>query len=172
MAHSRPEDITFLVLDVDGCLTDGTVMLDHEGNETKRFNIKDGLGIRVWQHLGYGVAIVTGRTSGSLAARAKELGISAVVQGAKRKAEALDSVLADAGVDPVHAAAIGDDWNDLPVLERVGYPACPADASALLHEIVAYRCEARGGRGAVRELIEHLLAAKGRLGEAADRYRG
>jgi 3-deoxy-D-manno-octulosonate 8-phosphate phosphatase (KDO 8-P phosphatase) len=159
------------VLDVDGCLTDGTVALDHDGNETKRFNIKDGLGIRVWQDLGFGVAIVTGRTSGSLAARAKELGIETVIQGAKRKADALERVLADAGVDAFQVAAIGDDWNDLPVLERVGYPACPADAARLVHGIVAYRCEAAGGRGAVRELIEHLLAAKGLLEQAADRYR-
>lgn len=169
---AKPEDITFLVLDVDGCLTDGTVALDQDGNETKRFNIKDGLGIRVWQDLGFGVAIITGRTSGSLAARARELGISMVVQGAKRKAEALDLVLTEAGVNPGQVAAIGDDWNDLPVLERVGYPACPADASKVLHGLVAYRCEAEGGRGAVRELVEHLLDAKGLLEKAADRYRG
>lgn len=172
MAHTKAEDVTFLVLDVDGCLTDGTVALDRDGNETKRFNIKDGLGIRVWQDLGFGVAIITGRTSGSLAARAKELGIATVIQGAKHKAEALERVLADAGVGPSCVAAIGDDWNDLPVLERVGFPACPADAAALLHGRVAYRCQAQGGRGAVRELIEHLLAAKGLLDAAADRYRG
>ena len=172
MAHSKAADITFLVLDVDGCLTDGTVALDHQGMEIKRFNIKDGLGLRVWQDLGFGVAIITGRKSRSLAARARELGIETVVQGAKQKAEALEGVLADAGVDASQVAAIGDDWNDLPVLERVGFPACPADASAVLHELVAYRCEAAGGRGAVRELIEHLLAAKGRLDEAVERYRG
>ncbi|MEL6497509.1 MAG: HAD family hydrolase [Planctomycetota bacterium] len=172
MTHSRPEDVAFLVLDVDGCLTDGTIALDHQGMETKRFNIKDGLGLRVWQELGFGVAIITGRTSRSLAARARELGIETVVQGAKRKAEALDRVLADAGVDAASVAAIGDDWNDLPVLDRVGYPACPADASALLHDLVAYRCAAEGGRGAVRELIEHILNAKGMLEQAAARYRG
>ncbi len=172
MPHARPEEITFLVLDVDGCLTDGSIALDHEGREVKRFNIKDGLGLRVWQDLGFGVAIITGRSSQALLARAKELGIATVVQGAKRKAEALEAVLAQAGVDPRHVAAIGDDWNDLPVLERVGYPACPADASKLLHGLVAYRCETEGGRGAIRELIEHLLSAKGMLDAAADRYRG
>ncbi|MEL7483737.1 MAG: HAD-IIIA family hydrolase [Planctomycetota bacterium] len=172
MPHAKPEDVTFLVLDVDGCLTDGTVALDHEGNETKRFNIKDGLGIRVWQDLGFRVAIITGRSSGSLAARARELGIETVVQGAKHKAEALEAVLSEAGIDERQIAAIGDDWNDLPVLERVGYPACPADASAVLHDLVAYRCRTEGGRGAVRELIEHLLAAKGMMDEAVARYRG
>ncbi len=171
MPHARPEDVTFLVLDVDGCMTDGAVALDHEGRETKRFNIKDGLGIRVWQDLGFGVAIITGRTSGSVAARARELGIERVTQGAKDKSRALEALLAEAGVPPEHVAAIGDDWNDLPLLERVGYPSCPADASAGLHGLVAYRCEAPGGRGAVRELIEHLLAAQGRLEEAMERYR-
>lgn len=172
MTHAKPEDIAFLVLDVDGCLTDGTVMLDHQGMETKRFNIKDGLGIRVWQDLGFGVAIITGRKSRSLAARARELGIETVIQGAKHKAEALETVLSEAGISLSKVAAIGDDWNDLPVLERVGYPACPADASARLHSVVAYQCELEGGRGAVRELIEHLLAAKGLLDEAVERYRG
>lgn len=171
MAHSRPQDITFIVLDVDGCLTDGTIALDHDGNETKRFNIKDGLGIRAWQDLGFGVAIITGRTSGSVAARARELGIERVIQGAKNKAEALEQLLGEVDVSLNQIAAIGDDWNDLPVLSRVGYPACPADASSLLHDLVAYRCDRDGGRGAVRELIEHLLEAMGRLEEAAMRYR-
>ena len=80
-------------------------------------------------------------------------------------------MLQDAGIDAAQAAAIGDDWNDLPVLERVGYPACPADASAVLHDLVAFRCNQEGGRGAVRELIEHLLAAKGMMDEAVARYR-
>ncbi|MEL6795352.1 MAG: HAD hydrolase family protein [Planctomycetota bacterium] len=171
MPHAKPEDVTFLVLDVDGCLTDGAVALDHQGMEIKRFNIKDGLGIRVWQDLGFGIAIITGRKSRSLAARARELGVETVIQGAKKKAEALETVLTDAGVDAKQVAAIGDDWNDLPVLERVGYPACPADASTELHDLVAYRCHAEGGRGAVRELIEHLLATKGMMDEAVARYR-
>ncbi|MEO1716140.1 MAG: HAD-IIIA family hydrolase [Planctomycetota bacterium] len=171
MPHARPEDVTYLVLDVDGCMTDGTVALDHQGMEIKRFNIKDGLGIRVWQDLGFGVAIITGRKSRSLAARARELGVETVVQGAKKKAVALESMLQDAGIDAAQVAAIGDDWNDLPVLERVGYPACPADASAVLHDLVAFRCNQEGGRGAVRELIEHLLAAKGMMDEAVARYR-
>ena len=89
MPHARPEDVTYLVLDVDGCMTDGTVALDHQGMEIKRFNIKDGLGIRVWQDLGFGVAIITGRKSRSLAARARELGVETAVQGAKKKAVAL-----------------------------------------------------------------------------------
>ena len=137
MPHAKPEDVTFLVLDVDGCLTDGTVALDHEGNETKRFNIKDGLGIRAWQDLGYGGAIITGRTSGSLAARAAERGIERVTQGAKDKAAALQTVLSETGVDPAHVAAIGDDWNDFPVLERVGFPACPSAAADAVRRVAA-----------------------------------
>ena len=162
--------IRLLVLDVDGCLTDGSIMLDSEGRETKRFNIKDGLGLAAWQKLGYHAAIITGRSSGSLEARARELGITRLYQGVRDKAAALTELLDDLGLDPSQAAAMGDDWNDLPMLTRVGLSACPADASHAVRDRVAFVSTKPGGTGAVRELIEHILIGQGRLDEAIGQY--
>lgn len=172
MTHADPAGIELLVLDVDGTLTDGSIQIDAAGVESKRYNIKDGLGLRVWQDLGYGVALVTGRSGGSVAARARELGITRVIQGSRDKGSAVRGLLAETRVAPARAAAMGDDWNDLPMLSAVGYPACPSDASAEVRAVAAFVSTRSGGAGAVRELIDHLLSAKGRLGEALDLYRG
>ncbi|MEM9167163.1 MAG: HAD hydrolase family protein [Planctomycetota bacterium] len=170
MPNADPAQITLLLLDVDGCLTDGSVNLDATGNETKRFSVKDGLGIRAWTALGNDIAIVTGRTSGSLGARARELGIDRLHQSVRDKAATALDIMADLGREPSQTAAMGDDWNDLPMLSVVGYPACPADASAAVRDASTFVATCVGGHGAVRELIEHLLTAQGRLDEAIARY--
>ena len=167
-----PAKVKLIVLDVDGCLTDGSVYLDNQGNETKRFNIKDGLAIAAWIRLGFEVAIITGRSSGSLSARCKELGIDNLHQGVKDKGSKLSQVLAELGVSLEETAAIGDDWNDLPVLERVGFAMCPADAVSEVRSAADYVCQANGGHGAVREAIEHIIDAKGLREAALSHYRG
>jgi len=170
MPKADPAQIRLLILDVDGCLTDGSVFLDGEGRETKRFNIKDGLGISVWQKLGLPVAVITGRTSESLVARCRELGITELHQGVKDKGTKLAEVLGIVGCEAHEAAAFGDDWNDLPVLKRVGVAMCPADASDEVRAIADFVSAKPGGHGAVREGIEMILASKGLMERAVALY--
>lgn len=170
MPKADPARVRLLVLDVDGCLTDGSIYLDAEGRETKRFNIKDGLGIAVWLKLGFNVAVITGRSSESLIVRCKELGITHLHQGVKDKGAKLAEVLASVGCAAEEAAAFGDDWNDLPVLKRVGVAMCPADASDGVRAIADFVSTLPGGHGAAREGIEMLLEAKGLMGEALALY--
>lgn len=169
---SDPSRIRLVVLDVDGCLTDGSINLDEQGQETKRFNIKDGLIISAWMRLGFEVAIITGRTSGSVSARCGELGITHLHQGVKEKGQVLDEMLAKMGVTLEETAAMGDDWIDLPMLRRVGYAMCPSDAVAEVVEASDFVSSKPGGQGAVREAIEHLIDAKGLREKALSHFGG
>ncbi|MEM8758532.1 MAG: HAD hydrolase family protein [Planctomycetota bacterium] len=171
MPGGDPKAVRLLVLDVDGCLTDGSIMYDADGRETKRFSVRDGLGIAAWRRLGLPVAIITGRESAMVTRRAGELGITRVYQGVRDKAAALAEVLSDLAIEPEQAAAFGDDWNDLPMLAAVGFAACPADAADEVKQIADYVCGKPGGHGAVREVIDHLLRASGRLEAALASYR-
>ncbi len=164
---SLPSTITLLALDVDGVLTDGSVFLTDAGSEIKRFNIRDGTGLRVWQRLGFRAAVVTGRAGRALQHRCAELGIADVIQGSHDKASALDALIARTGIDAAHIAFLADDWPDLPILRRVGYPMAVADADPRVKALAAFITTRPGGRGAVREAIEHLLTARGMLDRAA-----
>lgn len=164
------QSIRLLVLDVDGVMTDGSIIIDDLGRETKRFHVRDGLGIRVWQKMGGEVAIITGRASHVVAHRAVELHIKHVMQGIHDKGEALRSVLKTLDLSGEQTAAIGDDIIDLPLLRGVGYPMAVADAVAEVRKVARFTTRQPGGRGAVREAIEHLLVAQGRWDEAVNRY--
>ncbi len=170
MPKADPANVRLLILDVDGCLTDGSVHLDGEGRETKRYNIKDGLGISVWLRLGLPVVVITGRTSDSLIARCRELGITELHQGVKNKGAKLAEVLSAVGCEAEEAAAFGDDWNDLPILKRVGVAMCPADASDEILAMADFVSARPGGHGAVRDGIEMILAAKGLMARALALY--
>jgi len=161
-ATSSEVDVALLVLDVDGVLTDGGVRLDADGREGKRFDVQDGLGIKLLQKAGVAVAIITGRSSEAVAVRARELGIERVHQGVTDKVAVLDGILADLGLEPRQAAYMGDDLPDLGPLRRVGFPAAPANAVPEVRRLVRHVTRAAGGRGAVRELAQHLLEAQGR----------
>lgn len=158
--------IRLLVLDVDGVMTDGGIIIDDEGRETKVFHVRDGFGIRLWQRLGGEAAIITGRSSRVVSHRAAELRIQHVMQGVADKAEALAALLARSGRTARETAAIGDDLNDLPLLAAVGYPLAVADAAPEVRRAARFVTSRPGGRGAVREAIEHLLIAQGRWSEA------
>ncbi len=158
--------VRLLLLDVDGVLTDGSIHLDDDGREVKRFNVRDGLAIRVWMKLGFGVGLVTGRAGGALQHRARELGIERVLQGVSEKAKAVTGLCADLGVDLAEVAYLGDDWPDLPAMAIVGLPMAVGDGSALVQKAAAWVSKAPGGHGAVREAIEFLIEAKG-LGREA-----
>ncbi len=170
MPKADAAKIRLIILDVDGCLTDGSVYLDGEGRETKRFNIKDGLGIAVWMKLGFHIAVITGRKSDSLIARCEELGITELHQGVKDKGAKFFEVIEAVGCEAHEAAAFGDDWNDLPVLKRVGIAMCPVDASGQIRELADFVSVRPGGHGAVREGIEMILSAKGLMERALEFY--
>ena len=155
--------VKLLALDVDGVLTDGSIMLDDNGVETKRFNVRDGQGIASWLGLGFQAAIITKRCGKTVQHRMRELGVPAenIMQGRANKSEALDELLARTGLTVAEIAYIGDDWPDMPVLRRVGFPIAVGDADPNVKALAALITVQSGGRGAVREGIEHMIKAKG-----------
>ncbi|HMN40298.1 MAG TPA: HAD hydrolase family protein [Phycisphaerales bacterium] len=165
-AKERARHIRLLALDVDGVLTDGSIMLDDHGVETKRFNVRDGQGIAAWIKMGYDVAVITKRSGQALQHRCGELGITRIVQGSQDKVEALEKLLAGTGLRAEQIAYVGDDWPDLPVLRRVGLPIAVGDADERVKAAAAMTTERPGGRGAVREAIEAILNAQGVLEKA------
>ena len=159
-----------IVLDVDGVMTDGSIVIDDLGHETKCFHVRDGFGIKLWQRLGFHVAIITGRTGRAVVHRARELAITLVVQGAGDKWAELQRILARIELKPVQVACIGDDWPELGLMRKVGLPIAVADADERVRAAAAWTTKAPGGRGAVREAIERLIEAKGRMDQAAGMY--
>jgi 3-deoxy-D-manno-octulosonate 8-phosphate phosphatase (KDO 8-P phosphatase) len=163
--EERARRIELLLLDVDGVLTDGIVMMHADGSESKGFHIKDGAAI-VWaQRAGVPVGLLSARSSGATAHRAAQLAVRIVQQGVASKAAAFDQILRDQHVAEDAVAYMGDDLLDLPVLLRCGLSAAPADAAPEVREAVHWVSGAPGGRGAVRELIELVLRAQGRWAE-------
>ena len=169
MSHPRAQ-IRLLMLDVDGVLTDGSIVLDEKGREIKRFHARDGLGIKLWMGLGYEIAIVSGRTSDAVEARMAELGVTTVMQGVSDKRAALKRLCERLGIEPASAACVGDDLPDLPAMRRAGYAIAVADADPRVRACADYVTKAPGGRAAVREAIEHLLERMGRLDEVLRQY--
>ena len=168
---SRARAVRLLLLDVDGVLTDGRIILGGEGPDLKAFHAQDGLGITLARAAGLQVAFLTGRQSLAVTRRARELHVDHLLQGRPDKGAALEELCATAGIAPEQVAAMGDDWIDLPLLERAGLAACPADA----RPEVAARCHfvagRQGGRGAVRDFVDRLLAARGQLDDLLEQYR-
>jgi 3-deoxy-D-manno-octulosonate 8-phosphate phosphatase (KDO 8-P phosphatase) len=159
--RQRLARIQLLLLDVDGVLTDGGVTWTNDGVEQKKFSIRDGLGIRLWQQAGGRTGIVTGRSSHVVQLRAEELGIAIVRQGVVDKLEAATAILAEQGFAWEQVAFVGDDLPDLPVVMRCGLGVAVADACPELIAAAAVVTRQPGGRGAVREVIESLLHARG-----------
>ncbi len=166
--RTRLRNISMLLLDVDGVMTDGGIYFSESGDEQKKFNIQDGYGIVKLQRAGIRVGIITGRVSKIVTRRAAELGITDVLQNLENKREAYEQLKARHKLGDEAIAYIGDDEFDLPVLDRVGFSAAPADAMEAVVSRVDYVCRRRGGEGAVREVIELLLAGrtKARSGRA------
>ncbi len=153
--------IRLLVLDVDGCLTDGKIVYTNEGDELKAFNVKDGFAIVNWLRLGRDVAIITGRKSKIVERRAKELGIAHLYQGVKDKLETLEKLCAQLGLGMENVAMIGDDLNDYRILKRCAVSFAPDDAHYRVQEIADVVLSQKGGEGAVREMIELLIRQEG-----------
>jgi 3-deoxy-D-manno-octulosonate 8-phosphate phosphatase (KDO 8-P phosphatase) len=153
--------IALLVLDVDGVLTDGRLWYGPDGESQKVFHVRDGHGIKALRAAGIGIAVISGRRSDAVAARMRELGVADVVQGADDKAGALAGLLERVGVDARRVACLVDDTPDLPLMAAVGLPAAVADAQPEVIAAAGHVTRARGGRGAVREFCDFLLAARG-----------
>ncbi len=170
MAFANPADIELLILDVDGVLTAGEVIMDETGRLSYHFNVQDGSGIKYWYRCGGKAAIITGRSSNAVEVRAKELGIEFVYQSAIRKMEAYRRCLADCRIDPMRVACVGDDLPDLPLLKNCGFPVAVANAVREVKSQSAYVTQRSGGDGAVREVIEMLLQARGRWTEIVGGY--
>lgn len=154
------QHIQFLILDVDGVLTDGGIYYSNNGDEFKKFNIHDGYGMLKLRRAGIPAAILTGRISNIVERRARDLGISEVHQNLDNKLEVYEMLKEKYNLRDIHIAYIGDDEFDLPVLERVGFSAAPANAMESVKKRVHYVCKKNGGEGAVREIIELILKHK------------
>jgi len=163
--------IRLLVLDVDGVLTDGTFWLREDGDEWKAFHATDGLGLRLLMDAGVSVALLSGRRSAIVERRARELGIERVVQGSGDKVAAIYKLGTELGIEPVAMAYMGDDLVDIPAMRLVAFAAAPADARPEALAAAAWVAPRGGGRGAVRDLCEHLLRDMGRWDEVAARFQ-
>jgi 3-deoxy-D-manno-octulosonate 8-phosphate phosphatase (KDO 8-P phosphatase) len=158
---TRAKKIELLLLDVDGVLTDGSIIYTNERVEIKRFHVRDGSGLKFWHLAGKRSAIISGRTSVAVELRAAELGISTVLQGRPEKIPAFETVLSETGFQADQVCAVGDDLPDLPVLRKAGLGVAVADACFEVRNSADYISAAPGGRGAVREVIEWLLKHQG-----------
>lgn len=166
---AKAKAVRMLLMDVDGVLTDGT--FERRGDdETKRFHSRDGIGIVLARRAGIKLGLISGRRSGAVEARARELQMHFVRLGVGDKVACLEEALVQEGLASSQVAFMGDDLPDLPVLTRVGLSATVADAPRLVRSRVDYVTRARGGYGAVRELVEYILEAQGRLDELLEPY--
>ena len=154
--------IKLLVLDVDGVLTDGGLWFDANGQLIKRFDVRDGLGIRLLQQTGIEIAFLSGGQGGATEVRARQLGIQHCLVGIKDKPEALIQLQQRLGINIAETAFVGDDLNDLAVRPFVGLLIAPADACAPVREGAHAVLRKRGGHGAIRELAERILQTRGR----------
>ncbi len=167
----RAKRVKLLIMDVDGVMTDGRIVLDGEGNEWKFFNVKDGHGIVMLHRIGVETAIITGRTSKVVERRARELGIKHVFQGAHNKLEVYEKLKLSLGLSDEEIAYIGDDVVDMPIMKRVGFAVAVQDAHPEVKRIAHYVTEKEGGRGAVREVVELIIRAKGLWDKVMERYK-
>ena len=159
-----------LALDVDGVLTDGTIVVNGDGSETKSFHALDGHGIRLWRRAGLDAAFLTGRASSPTRHRAKELQVEHVFEDCHNKLDTFKEFLEQLGLSPESVAYIGDDLPDLPVIRYVGFGVAVANAVDEVKEHADYVTTRPGGCGAVREVIEYILKSTGRWQQLMTRY--
>jgi 3-deoxy-D-manno-octulosonate 8-phosphate phosphatase (KDO 8-P phosphatase) len=155
-----PADVSLVVLDVDGVLTDGRLWYGPDGESMKVFDVRDGHGIKSLIAAGIGVAVISGRRSGAVTARMRELGVTDVAQGVADKARALAELLKRNAIEAKRVACLVDDTPDLGLMAAVGLPAAVADAHAEVLAAAKHVTRANGGRGAVREFCDWLIAAR------------
>ena len=158
--------IELVVFDVDGVFTDGRISINHQGEETKTFNVRDGHGVRMLMHYGVDVAVLSGRESKAVTVRMHELGISTVMQGHIDKRAALTELIQEKHLANEQVAFVGDDIIDVPAIQMSGLSFAVADAHPWVIRHAHHTTAARGGHGAVREVCELIMDAKGLLEKA------
>lgn len=168
--QSRASNIKLIILDVDGVLTSGEIIIDDTAKEAKAFHVRDGQGIKLLQSAGIKVAIITGRRSEVVAVRAKELEIEYLFQGCNNKLEAYERLKAVTGLTDREIACVGDDINEIPLFKRSGLAVAVADAVDELKRHSHFITTKAGGKGAVREICELILKAQGKWGQVIDAY--
>lgn len=164
-------EIKCLVLDVDGVLTDGSIIYTSSGEEIKAFYAQDGLALALAKRCGMKLAIITGRTSPMVERRVKELKFDFLRMGSGNKSQALRELSEETGIPFEHMAYMGDDLNDLGPLSKVGLALAPANGVGEVKEVAHYVTKARGGSGAVREALEMILKAQGQWEQAVLSYK-
>jgi len=165
------QGIRVAFFDVDGVMTDGGILLSDEGETIKRFHILDGLGLKLLQRAGITPVVITGRDSKPLRRRLEALGVQRVHYGTEEKRPAAEQALAELGLDWSQAAAMGDDWPDLPVLRRCAFPVAPPHAHAEVRACARHVTRAAAGQGAAREFCDLLLVACGQYAQLLEAYR-
>jgi 3-deoxy-D-manno-octulosonate 8-phosphate phosphatase (KDO 8-P phosphatase) len=170
MVLSKLKRIKLLLLDVDGVLTDGKIIYNDNGEETKVFNVKDGLGMRLLMEAGIHLGIITGRRSNALYSRCKDLGINLIYDGVGNKIDVLDALLDQTGVSAEEIAFIGDDLPDLALMKTIGFSIAVGDAHKMILDNADMVTSANGGHGAVREVCETILKAKGLWENILERF--
>jgi len=168
--QDRCQPIRLILSDVDGVLTDGRIVWDNRGIESKQFHIRDGMGVRLWQKAGYRFGLITLRSSHVVQVRARELGIEILRQAADDKLAALREILQQLNLKPEQACYLGDDLPDLQTVRAVGLGVAVADACEELRQAADYVTSTPGGQGAVRETVEMLLKNQRRWNEVIQAY--
>jgi 3-deoxy-D-manno-octulosonate 8-phosphate phosphatase (KDO 8-P phosphatase) len=168
--QQRAARIKLLLMDCDGVLTDGRIWILENGEDQKAFHTRDGLGITLLHRAGLKSGIISGRLSSALERRAQSLGVSYLWQGRDDKRRAFADTLAQAQVANEEVAFVGDDLTDLPLMVQAGFAVAVADAVAEVKDQAHYVTSARGGKGAVREVVELILKAQGRWDELVKSY--
>jgi len=168
--RKKARRVKLLLLDLDGVLTDGGIVMDHRGEEIKRFDVRDGHGIRLLQRAGIRVGIISGRSSGAARHRARDLGIKLLYQGIDDKVAVYTKIKRMTGLKDAEIAYVGDDLVDLPLLRRVGLSITVNDCWKELKRRADWATRANGGRGAVREVAELLLKAQRKWQRVTQKY--
>ena len=168
--NEKIKTISLLVLDVDGVMTDGKIIIDDAGREIKNFDVKDGHGLKILMRYGIDIVLLTGRRSSAVEHRARDLGVGEVHQGILNKLEIFEDIIQKRSLHYENIAFIGDDIVDIPLLKKVGFAVAVADASEDVKKCVDYITKKRGGNGAVREVCELILWAQGKWIDVAKRY--
>ena len=165
------KNIKWVIMDVDGVLTDGRIFLDSQGNEMKAFHVLDGTGIAYLHRAGIKTAILSGRKCDAVSHRAKELNIEVIYQGIINKIDAYHDILEKHALRDEEICYIGDDLIDLPIFYRVGFPVAVANAVPAVKQHALYVTRERGGHGAVREVVEMILKYQGKWRLIMERYQ-
>lgn len=167
---ARTKNIKLVIFDVDGVLTDGSIIIGDDGEEYKAFHSRDGHGMKLLQYTGVEIGIITGRTSQVVEHRMASLGISHLYQGQRIKLPAFENLIERLNVTPEQCAYVGDDWVDLAIMSRVGLAIAVQDADPIVKKYAHWITPAKGGKGAAREVCELIMEGQGTLQDQIERH--